>query len=485
MIKIVQKDLFDTDAPIIAHQTNIEGVMGAGVAKTIKHKYPTVFEKYHSACVTTTNRKSLLGKVQMIKDGNKIIANLFAESLYVNIEGNRKTDYDALKECLIKLNQKCKGYKVAMPYKIGCGLGGGNWNIVQQLIVECCKDLEVELCSIEPIEPKVISKESTTDLLVEYFKESDVFTTSQAENIVHKLNSVPKESIRARIYEGVKKGVFEKIGRGVYSVTNHNGNTTLVINGDGRDLSFIKDESIDCIITDHPWDDSSANKGGNRNFATYNCFTYKQSDFDEKYRVLKDGCFLVELLPDENASNFNYLHDVKMMAQRSGFEYYAKVPYVKGDFVANTGRKSKNSEDVMIFSKGKARALKLDTKKNKAIAKENGLNDKLSGDELRKELQQHGLQPCYFSGTNGMLPTAFDYQPPNKKDKVHQSEKPIGLIEALLDYLTLEDEVVLDQFAGSGVVGEACLKKNRDCILIESDEAMCDNICKRIDNISK
>ena len=31
-------------------------------------------------------------------------------------------------------------------------------------------------------------------------------------------------------------------------------NTCLLINGDGRDLSIIKDKSIDGIITDHPYD---------------------------------------------------------------------------------------------------------------------------------------------------------------------------------------------------------------------------------------
>ena len=84
-----------------------------------------------------------------------------------------------------------------------------------------------------------------------------------------------------------------------------------VINGDGRDLSFLEDGSIDCIITDHPWLDEKANKGGNRNFAKYDTFEYTLEDFKEKARVLKDGCFLVEMLPAENATNFDYLYKIK------------------------------------------------------------------------------------------------------------------------------------------------------------------------------
>ena len=70
-----------------------------------------------------------------------------------------------------------------------------------------------------------------------------------------------------------------------------------LMEGDGRVLSMLQEESIDCIITDHPWLDKLSNKGGNRSFANYECFLYEQKDFEEKARVLKPGCFLAEFLP--------------------------------------------------------------------------------------------------------------------------------------------------------------------------------------------
>ena len=84
----------------------------------------------------------------------------------------------------------------------------------------------------------------------------------------------------------------------------------------------------------------------------------------------------------------------------------------------------------MIFSKGKARNLRLDAKKTKASGK-----------------------PCYMSGAAGMLPTMFDVEPVPKQQKIHQSELPLLLCEELLEYLTLGGEVILDQFAGSGQLG--------------------------------
>jgi len=66
------------------------------------------------------------------------------------------------------------------------------------------------------------------------------------------------------------------------------------------------------------------------------------------------------------------------------------------------------------------------------------------------------------------------------QNKICQSEKPSELFEQLLEYITLENEVVLDQFAGSGSVGVACIKKNRKCILIEKVGECVDKIVNRI-----
>ena len=325
--------------------------------------------------------------------------------------------------------------------------------------------------------------------LFEYFLDNEQFTVKEATELVKEVKGkkVNNESIRARIYEGVDKGIFIKISRGVYKVQSQLNNkncTCLLINGDGRDLSMIKDNSIDGIITDHPYLLTKQLKGGNRNFATYELFRYEQRDFQEKQRVLKKGAFLVEFLPEENETNYEYLYQIKQMAKDSGFTYYAKVPWKKGEFVANTGRKSKNTEDVMIFSKGEPRSLKLDAKKNLAIAKENNIDTKgKSSYEIRDELQRQGLEVYYMKGTNGMLPTTFDVQPRSKKEKVMEAEKPVELLEKIIKYVTQPYEVVLDQYAGSGNISIACLNTDRDCIAIEKDtslfEKMKDNILQQ------
>ena len=324
--------------------------------------------------------------------------------------------------------------------------------------------------------------------LFQYFLDEEQFTIQEATTLVNtvKQMNVNNESIRARIYEGVDKGLFKKVSRGVYKVSSQiNGkrNNCLLINGDGTDLSMIPDNSIDGIITDHPYDLSKALTGGNRKFATYELFKYNQKDFLEKQRVLKDGAFLVEFLPEESELNYKYLYEIKEMAIQSGFKYFAKVPWKKGEFVANTGRKSKNVEDVMIFSKGEPRTLKLDAKKNIEIATRNNLDIRGKNSyEVRDMLLEKGFEVCYMKGTNGMLPTTFDYQPRNKNDKVMEAEKPVELLEDIISYISNPFETLLDQYAGSGNFVVACFNTKRNSIAIEKDNIMFD---KMINNIEK
>lgn len=163
--------------------------------------------------------------------------------------------------------------------------------------------------------------------LFDYFNDTEYFTIQEANDLVleHQKRDVNASSIRARIYEGIEKGLFERVGKGLYTVTRKDDagheNTCLLINGDGRDLSIFEDNSLDAIITDHPYQLNSSLKGGNRNFADYDLFKYTEKDFFEKQRVLKPGCFLVEFLPEENGENYQYLYQVKEYARKAGLDY--------------------------------------------------------------------------------------------------------------------------------------------------------------------
>lgn len=144
MITIINGNIIDAKEQIIAHQVNCKGVMGRGVAKAIKNKYPNVYEEYCKYCLSESNSKNLLGSVQyvILPKEKKIIANLFAQDEY----GYNKTytNYDYLEMCFYSLARKCRA-PIAIPYKIGCGLDGGDWDIVYPMIKKIFKDREVIL----------------------------------------------------------------------------------------------------------------------------------------------------------------------------------------------------------------------------------------------------------------------------------------------------------------------------------------------------
>lgn len=139
MIKLIHGDLLDAKTDIIAHQTNCMGIMGAGVALAIKQKYPKVFAQYRIHCNNRLRGFELLGSCQECptdqRSNPQYVANLFGQDRI----GHRTTDYKALKQAMTELRafmQMWDYTSVAMPYGIGCGLAGGNWDTVQGIIEE-------------------------------------------------------------------------------------------------------------------------------------------------------------------------------------------------------------------------------------------------------------------------------------------------------------------------------------------------------------
>jgi len=70
-----------------------------------------------------------------------------------------------------------------------------------------------------------------------------------------------------------------------------------------------------------------------------------------------------------------------------------------------------------------------------------------------------------------------------QKSKLHPTQKPLALIEYMIKTYTNEGDIVLDNVAGSGTTGEACINLNRDFILIEKEPKYCEIIKERIGKI--
>lgn len=157
-IHVVEGDIFTTHCNIICHQVNCQGVMGHGIAKQVKEKYRGVFDEYKRYCdAHADNRAAMLGEALivdmyhgaavldwLVNSESKFIANIFGQLTYGT---GLRTDYKALVSGLEVVARFAKEHNlsVAIPYKIGCGLAGGDWNKVSMFIegVFAGSDLEV------------------------------------------------------------------------------------------------------------------------------------------------------------------------------------------------------------------------------------------------------------------------------------------------------------------------------------------------------
>jgi site-specific DNA-methyltransferase (adenine-specific) len=77
------------------------------------------------------------------------------------------------------------------------------------------------------------------------------------------------------------------------------------------------------------------------------------------------------------------------------------------------------------------------------------------------------------------------FQKPHPSIAIHRTEKPVELIEWIVKTYTNEGALVLDNTAGSGTLGIACLNTNRDFILIEKNYNDFEKIKNRIAVIFK
>lgn len=131
MIHYVKGNLLDSNCDYICHQVNCQGVMGSGIARQIREKWPVVYDVYRVLCDNWC-AEDLIGNIQVAGH----VVNVFSQDNF-GYDGRRYTSYDAFVECLLKFrNHIPYGCTIGFPKNIGCGLGGGNWKIISTMIEE-------------------------------------------------------------------------------------------------------------------------------------------------------------------------------------------------------------------------------------------------------------------------------------------------------------------------------------------------------------
>jgi O-acetyl-ADP-ribose deacetylase (regulator of RNase III) len=117
---------------IIIHQCNAQGVMNSGIAKQLRETYPIVYDDYIQEFCKHGN---LLGKI--------IVSAVSPDLVVISVVGQFKygrdkevyTSYVALSQAFLDIKKLIKDLDVEIHHPlIGCGLGGGDWDVVSKII---------------------------------------------------------------------------------------------------------------------------------------------------------------------------------------------------------------------------------------------------------------------------------------------------------------------------------------------------------------
>ncbi|MEO1513950.1 MAG: macro domain-containing protein [Bacteroidota bacterium] len=137
-MKTIKGDLIklaiDGEFDLIIHGCNCFCTMGAGIAKTIKQKFP---EAFTADLQTEKGDESKLGTISWAKsqteNGELIIVNGYTQ---FNWRGTgRKADYEAIRQVFTLVKKEFSGLRIGYP-AIGAGLAGGDWNVISKIIEE-------------------------------------------------------------------------------------------------------------------------------------------------------------------------------------------------------------------------------------------------------------------------------------------------------------------------------------------------------------
>ena len=144
-IKVVHGNLLNHTTDYIMHQVNC---LTKKCHKSKTHIATQIFEKYPKANVYSRRKNDgVPGNIIIIHPVISLLAMKYpGEPKWENCKENR---FSWFKECLEKLENHFKDEKVSIgfPYKIGCGLAGGDWELYNKTLEDFGKKNEnITLC---------------------------------------------------------------------------------------------------------------------------------------------------------------------------------------------------------------------------------------------------------------------------------------------------------------------------------------------------
>ena len=238
------------------------------------------------------------------------------------------------------------------------------------------------------------------------------------------------------------------------------------------EMQKIPDKSIDMILCDLPYGTTACK---------WDTIIPFEPLWEQYKRIIKDNGAIVLTASQPfttdliNSQRELFKYELIWNKENGRQPYLAKIQPIK------------SHENIVVFSKGKIKynpIMRLAKKENMRERIKNNFKGVESGvwgkmkeyTPTKDEKLRYPVSVLNFNMQNAEC---------NQKFRVHPTQKPVALFEYLIKTYTDENALVLDNTAGSGTTAIACLKTNRQFIVMEKEQKYYDIILKRVGDFNK
>ena len=135
----LNQDIFKSKVDAIVNTVNCVGVMGAGLAKEFKERYPKMYREYRKKC---ENNKLKIGKLFVFRTINRLIINFPTK---IHWKNSSKLEWiEAGLKYFVKNYKKWNIASVAFP-QLGTSHGKLDWNNVRPLMENYLNSLDIDV----------------------------------------------------------------------------------------------------------------------------------------------------------------------------------------------------------------------------------------------------------------------------------------------------------------------------------------------------
>jgi len=139
MLTYLYASLFDSPAQTLVNTVNTMGVMGKGIAKTFRERYPAMFAEYKEFC---TKGELTVGSLHLWKGGDRWVLNFPTKTTW---RLPSKLEYIEKGLQTFVKNYERMGIVSASFPPLGCGNGNLNWEDVRPMIEQYLSKINIPI----------------------------------------------------------------------------------------------------------------------------------------------------------------------------------------------------------------------------------------------------------------------------------------------------------------------------------------------------